>query len=160
MEWHAGITALWALILAGSDVRFRRLPNVLTLGALAFGLIWLLITGNTWLGGPGWSGLMGLAAAFFALLPSYAERQLAAGDVKFMMAIGVLAGATPLLGIYLLAALITLVVILLEYLWRGQVQRKTPYGFGIGLAAVLVILTHWPPPVFAPGAWLVLRGHP
>jgi prepilin peptidase CpaA len=151
LEWHTGITALWALILAGSDLRRRRLPNVLTLGALAFGLLWMLWSGITWLGGPWWTGLMGLAAAFFALLPSYAVKKLAAGDVKFMMAVGVLAGASPLLGIYLLAALFTLPVILLEYLLRGQVQRKTPFGFGIGVASALVLLSHWPPPVFPLG---------
>lgn len=151
MEWHSGLTALWALMLAGSDLRYRRLPNGLTLGALAFGLLWAGWTGQIWLGGAGWTGLLGLAAAFFALLPSYAWHKLAAGDVKFMMAVGVLAGASPLLGVYLLAALFTLPVIFLEYLLRGRVQRKTPFGFGIGLACAVVVLSHWPPPVFPPG---------
>lgn len=151
MEWHTGITALWALILAGSDLYRRRLPNGLTLGALAGGLLWMAGTGHTWLGGPWWYGLFGLAAAFLALLPSYAWKKLAAGDVKFMMAVGVLAGATPLLGVYLLAALCTLPVILSEYLLRGRVARKTPFGFGIGVATCIVLLSGWPPPLFPAG---------
>lgn len=79
----------WLLALCVSDVRHRRLPNVLTLGGLALALAWRL----------GWGGLPGLydglAAAgicvLFLLLP-FLVRAAGAGDVKMLAACGAFVG--------------------------------------------------------------------
>jgi len=79
----------WLVALCVSDVRNRRLPNVLTLGGLAFALVWQT----------GWAGMDGLLdalaaagwSALFLLLP-FLIRAAGAGDVKMLAACGAFIG--------------------------------------------------------------------
>ena len=81
-----GVTLLGA---CATDVRWRRIPNALTLPALLLGLA---LAG--WQGGaPGLGhALAGASVASLALL-AYAGRMLGAGDVKLLGAVGALTGA-------------------------------------------------------------------
>lgn len=83
----------WLVALCVGDIRHRRLPNVLTLGGLAFALVWRA----------GWDGTDGLADALTAaggcvlfLLPPFFVRAAGAGDVKMLAACGAFLGARPL----------------------------------------------------------------
>ena len=95
----AALTA-WAAALITTDVRYRRLPNVLTLpGALAI-LSWALGVG---LAKPAILGALALSGVYLAVHlvdPS----GLGAGDVKLAVALGALTGAFGL-PVWLIGAL-------------------------------------------------------
>lgn len=79
----------WLGYLCFSDAKYRRLPNVWTLGGLAAGL---LVQSGWW----GWAGLKdGLAAAgvgvLFMLVP-FLIRGVGAGDLKMLAACGAFLG--------------------------------------------------------------------
>lgn len=143
MGWEEIGVALWAVWGAQGDYRRQRLPNGLTLSALALGLAVLPLTGRCFLGAPWGSALLGVAAAFLALLPAYVWRLVAAGDVKFFMAMGALGGVDILFPVYLAAGVITLALVARDRLFTGMVQRQYPYGVGLGLGCALVVLSHW-----------------
>ncbi|MBU2724764.1 prepilin peptidase, partial [Acidithiobacillus ferridurans] len=61
MGWEEIGVALWAVWGAQGDYRRRRLPNGLTLSALALGLAVLPLTGRCLLGAPWSAALLGVA---------------------------------------------------------------------------------------------------
>jgi Flp pilus assembly protein protease CpaA len=96
---------LWAAAIAVSDLRDRKVPNLLTLPALLLGLAWMALSGHCmtgvdWVSGVG-AGAFGLAAT----LPAYAARKLGAGDAKYLLAIGVLGGWPVARDAFVIAAL-------------------------------------------------------
>ncbi len=129
-----GIEAiLLALVLTAAvyDVRYRRIPNWLTLlGVLAgLGL-------NTFLyqGWPGLRfGLLGLAVAFAIYFVLYALRAMGAGDVKLMAAIGSMVGWENWFGIFIVTALIGGVAALVLVAMRGRL-KKTIFNVGFILS--------------------------
>jgi prepilin peptidase CpaA len=90
------------LTAAAYDLRFRRIPNWLTVSGLGAGLAL-----NTAFGG--WSGLqtaaVGFAAGFGAYFLLYLIRAMGAGDVKLMGAAGSLVGAGNWLVLFAAAAI-------------------------------------------------------
>jgi prepilin peptidase CpaA len=97
---------LLALVLAAAvyDVRYRRIPNWLSIGGAL-----LAIALNTYLGAPDfglWFALKGLALGFGIYLVLYALRAMGAGDVKLMGAVGAVVGWHDWIGVFLLTALI------------------------------------------------------
>ncbi len=72
-----------------SDIRARRLPNVLTVAIAALSLLLHLIHGG-W-AGLGWAAL-GLVVGFALLLPFYVVRMFPAGDLKLAGALGAMMG--------------------------------------------------------------------
>lgn len=78
------------LAAATSDLKFRRIPNWLTLGAAVFGL-----TAQTLLHGMDGVlfALAGWGVGLAMLLPGFLFRATGAGDVKLMAALGTLLGA-------------------------------------------------------------------
>lgn len=136
--------AAWALGLALWDLRYQRLPNGATWGGMAVGLLWLMFTGQGLLGSGVFTTLFGLLLGLLLLLPAYAFRLVGAGDVKFLMAVGVLAGAYFLVRVYLLGTLLALLPSLVLWLRTRRKPRKVALGFGYGLACVLLLLEpHW-----------------
>ena len=88
------VAGVWALALSVYDLRFRLLPNWLTLGGAAVALAVRGYVG-------GWAGLMdgaaaGAVAGAFLLLP-FLMRGAGGGDVKMLFAAGVIAGWSRLL---------------------------------------------------------------
>lgn len=83
------LAGVWALILSIHDLRYRVLPNYLTLGGV---VVALAIRGYT----GGWPGLTdgaaaGAVAGVFLLLP-FLMRGAGGGDVKMLFAAGAMVG--------------------------------------------------------------------
>jgi prepilin peptidase CpaA len=86
-----------------SDLRWRKIPNCLTLPAIALGFV-LNFLGNSW---------NGLIFAFFGVLLGmgllmlpYLLGGMGGGDVKFMGALGALLGSYAILNVFLYTTLV------------------------------------------------------
>lgn len=75
------------LLIAISDARQRRIPNLWVLCLLAFALLSLLLCDRAISGAKlEWSGIGGSALAVLLLaFPGYIGRQLGAGDIKLLL---------------------------------------------------------------------------
>ena len=112
-----------ALAAAYTDLRWRRIPNWLTVGALALGFVLNpLIAYPAPLEGL-WLAAKGFALAFGLNLVMYVLRMTGAGDVKLMAAIGALVGCSDFLGIFLLNAIIGGVLGLLLIVVKGRTRQ-------------------------------------
>ena len=115
--------ALLALLVGAAiyDVRYRRIPNWLTVAGVVAGLL------LNFLIGPPEGGIVfalkGLAAGFGVYLALYAIRAMGAGDVKLMAAVGALAGWERWFGIFFVAAIVGGVLALLLAALRGRIRR-------------------------------------
>ena len=106
-----GIEVILLTLVVGAaiyDVRYRRIPNWLTVSGVVAG-----IAMNTFLAWPGpqrWSGcffaLKGMALGFGLYLLLYAIRAMGAGDVKLMAAVGAMVGWENWFGIFIITALV------------------------------------------------------
>jgi prepilin peptidase CpaA len=116
---------------AAYDVRYRKIPN------------WLSITGIV-LGfainfgiGPPEGGLLfalkGFAWGFGVYLALYVLRAMGAGDVKLMGAVGALVGAERWFGIFLVTAIVGGLMALLLVTVRGRL-KKTMFNVGFILS--------------------------
>jgi len=96
------------VVLAGAgtgaaiDIRTRRIPNVITLGTAALGLM-LAATG--WSGVSPASSMMGLLLGLLLMLPGYFFGATGAGDVKLMAAVGTVLGLERIVQAFLLTAI-------------------------------------------------------
>lgn len=97
---------IWALAIGGWDVFRRRIPNVLTLGAVLVAVGSLALTGASPLGADSVSVLTGGAVALLFTLPGYFARKLGAGDVKLLLAVALLGGAVATLVSFVIGALV------------------------------------------------------
>ena len=89
---------LLALVAAWTDLRSRRIPNWLTVPALAIGIVLNAVLGS-------WSGvktsLLGVLVGLALLLPFVLLRSLGAGDWKLAGALGAFAGPGELVNLLL-----------------------------------------------------------
>ena len=120
---HSIVLLIWLTLCAAQDARQRHISNVLTLGGGALAMVYLLGTGNTWLGAEavqgGWAALLALVLT----LPGYRWRRLGAGDVKLMTAFGLATDGRLLLYTFIGAALASLMWLLLApKLWLHMSQ--------------------------------------
>ncbi len=109
------------LIAAVFDVRYRRIPNWLTVSGALLG-----IAMNTLIGAPEAGlvfSLVGLLVAFGVYAFLYALRAMGAGDVKLMAAIGALVGWERWFGIFFITALIGGVMAVILVVARGRLKR-------------------------------------
>jgi prepilin peptidase CpaA len=112
------------VLAAWLDMRYHRIPNGVTFGGVAAGLVMQLsLDGIGALG----SGLGGLALGLTVFLPFYVRGAMGAGDVKLMAAVGTFLGPMTTL----LAAALTLitgsvmaVAILLRHRGLGDLARR------------------------------------
>lgn len=86
----AALVVVWALAVAWTDWRQRRIPNLLSLGAWVVGSAVLIVSGRSALGAEPSSALLAAAGALLVTLPGYLTKHLGAGDVKFLVAAGLL----------------------------------------------------------------------
>ncbi len=88
------------------DLMFRRVPNSLLLLALLVHIGYMTLGGSGFLGIDVWRSLMGAAIALLVFVPLYALRIMGAGDVKFLMVLGVLLGVRGLFAVWVMGSLI------------------------------------------------------
>ena len=126
-----GVQALLLTLVLGAavfDVRYRRIPNWITVGGALAGLAmnWFLDQGR-----PGLfrSALAGLGLAFGIYVALYALHAMGAGDVKLMAAVGAVVGWENWFGIFIATALVGGVMSLILIASRGRV-RKTLFNVG------------------------------
>lgn len=96
----------WACSIAYFDARYRRIPNVLSLGAWVLSAAVLFVHDASLTGASPSSALMGAGLGLLLTAPAYALRKLGAGDVKFLVAIGMLTSFAITLHTFLIAALL------------------------------------------------------
>jgi prepilin peptidase CpaA len=119
---------LFALVLTAAwyDVAFRRIPNRLTVGGLAVGLVLALVDGG-W-GGLG-SALLGAACGFGMFFVLWLLRAMGAGDVKLMAAAGAFLGVPLVFSAALYSALAGGLVMIVVGL-RTRALRRVAANMG------------------------------
>jgi prepilin peptidase CpaA len=135
------LAALSAVQLAGlliaigaavCDLRTRRIPNALTFGAAAAGLLFHALSGG--LTGTGLSALGWLLGALVFIVP-FALRGLGGGDVKLLAALGAWIGPWEVLWLALYTGIAGAVIAVIVAIARGYLRRA--------LANVWLLLCHW-----------------
>lgn len=96
------VVIILVLIAIYSDFRWRKIPNCLTLPAIALGFV-LNFLSNSWNGL--FLSLLGLLVGMGLLMLPYLLGGMGGGDVKFMGALGSLLGSYPILNVFLYATL-------------------------------------------------------
>jgi Flp pilus assembly protein protease CpaA len=99
------------------DLRYRRIPNLLTVTGLAVALALRAVEGME----PLTSGLLGAGLAALVTLPLFVAGALGGGDGKLLIAVGGFMGPDRLLGALLLIALIGGIMGLVDALRRKVV---------------------------------------
>jgi prepilin peptidase CpaA len=138
--------AVIAMVAAVYDVRFRRIPNWLTLSGVLVGIGlngWLLdMRGLNWYDGFNWrASLAGLGLAFLVYFPLYLLRGMGAGDVKLMAAIGATVGPVNWFVIFVLSNVLGGAAAVVLLLSKGRVLRTFS-----NLGYMLNELAHLHPP--------------
>jgi len=115
------------LVAAVYDVRFRRIPNWITVTGVALGVVL-----NAFLSGPPgswfsfagvWYSLRGLGLAFAVYFLLYVIRAMGAGDVKLMAAVGAMVGWQDWLGIFVITAVLGAVMAVIMMVSHGRIKR-------------------------------------
>src|SRR5438552_6001968 len=111
------IIAVIGLTACVWDVRTRRIPNALTLGAAAAGIVFQVMDA-------GWSGLAhglaGWALGVALFFPFFALRGMGAGDVKLLGAFGAWLGPARILYVAMAAALIGAAIAIAIVVWGNR----------------------------------------
>lgn len=100
------VVVVWCAAIVWFDWTRRRIPNFLVAAGLCIALLGLVFQGQTPFGAKPMVSLAGAAAGLVVMLPMYALRVMAAGDVKLFAAIGALFGFWALLPVWLVASLL------------------------------------------------------
>jgi prepilin peptidase CpaA len=120
------------LVACVTDIRTRRIPNVLTFGGAVLALGYHLATG----GGGGLVGaIVGWTAGVAFFFVPFALRGMGGGDVKLMGALGAWLGAATAVWVALYAGIAGGVLALVVAAYRGYL--------GTALRNLWLLLTHW-----------------
>ena len=123
---------------AAYDLRFRRIPNWLSVSGVILGFaVNLALSG--WRGGA--SAGLGLLLAVLVYLPLYLIRGMGAGDVKLMGAVGAIVGPANWLGIFLATSLLGGIAALGMIAWKKRFHQTV-----LNLAVIGVALMHFRAP--------------
>lgn len=127
------ILLLAVAVATVTDLRWRRIPNWLTVSTLVLGFVLnALVTYPAPMEGV-WLAAKGFALAFGLNLVMYMLHMTGAGDVKLLAAVGAMVGISDFLGIFLLTALIGGLLAILLMLLKGRVRQTLwNVGFMIG----------------------------
>jgi prepilin peptidase CpaA len=119
------------LVAAFCDLRYRRIPNWLTISGVLAGIA---LNSFIYRGWPGLRlSLAGLAVGFAAYFFLYSLRAMGGGDVKLMTAIGALVGIRDWFGIFLITAIVGGVAGFAMVAMRGRL-KKTLWNVGFILS--------------------------
>jgi prepilin peptidase CpaA len=109
------LTAVACLVGAVVDVRTRRIPNLVTFGAMAASLA----LHGLFSGLPGLANsAMGLAGCFLVMLVPHLFKVLGAGDVKLMAAVGAGLGANAVISAVIFTSLAGGAQVVVWLAWR------------------------------------------
>ena len=92
------VVMLWLVACSIQDLLQRQISNILTFGAAALALLYLLWSGQTWLGASAGEGGWALLIALVLTLPGYGLKKLGAGDVKLLIALALATDRPTILG--------------------------------------------------------------
>ena len=121
-----------ASIACVTDLRTRRIPNILTFGAALVGLLYQFATGG--IDGLGQAGLGWLVGAVIFILP-FALGGLGGGDVKLLAALGAWLGPADVVWLSLYTGVAGGVMALVV---------SARYGYlGTAIRNVKLLLCHW-----------------
>lgn len=107
----------WA---AAVDLRTRRIPNWLTLSLILSGLIQSFTTVHTV--GP-LGSLLGLLTGFGLTFILFAIGAMGGGDVKLLAGLGAWLGPRGTLGIFAIAAIIGMVIVIAQAAWERRLGK-------------------------------------
>ncbi|MDD0977213.1 prepilin peptidase [Pseudomonas fontis] len=110
------VLLLWLALCAEQDVRERQIANTLTLGVGLCALIFLFVTGHTWIGSDAEEAGWALAFVILLTIPGYMLGQFGAGDVKLLAALALATDRQYLLGT-IIGSGVALVLWLLSRRW-------------------------------------------
>ena len=102
------ILCAWLSACAIQDARQRQISNGLTIGVIVLALVYLLITGRTWLGAEATEGGWALLFSLALTLPGYWLGKLGGGDLKLLAALALASDRSVLLGTFIGAGLVML----------------------------------------------------
>ncbi|AFQ48334.1 A24 family peptidase [Burkholderia cepacia] len=147
-----GAFLAWAVLVAASDIRSRRIPNLLVAGGLVAALASAFYGVNPF-GVVRVQALLGMLVGLLGLLPFFFLRVMGAADVKVFAVLGAWCGVHGLLWLWIAASLAAgihaLAVLLLSRtplgaLWRRDAPtltlgryRATPYGACLAIPAAV-----------------------
>ncbi len=127
------------LICTVSDISARKIPNIITYPAFVILLVLRLSLSQL---DPWWFTLLGAGVGFALLLLlgllSYAllgQKGMGGGDIKLFTVVGVVIGPIPLLVTLVLASVLSLLYVGIDFAITKTLKRKLPFGPFIALAA-------------------------
>jgi len=103
------------LVIVCYDLVFRRVPNGVLLLALLVHIGYLIAAGHGIAGTDVWQSLIGGGFALIVFVPLSVWRVMGAGDVKFLVVLGVLLGLKGLIAVWVLGSLLAGVHALVFY---------------------------------------------
>ncbi len=120
----------WAVFVAASDIRFRRIRNSLVVAGLVGALVAAVISRNPF-GISLAQSLVGAAVGLVCFAPLFALRVMGAADVKVFAVLGAWCGASALLWLWIAASLAAgvhalWVMLLSRTLVSALYKRATP----------------------------------
>ncbi len=145
---HIGCIAALTVAAIWTDLRYRRIPNWLTVTGAVSAILFHTATS-------GWAGatfsLGGFAVGFGVLFVLWIIGGGGGGDVKLMGAIGAWMGPTSTFVIFLLSTVFALICIAAIMVWRflspklaarnePLLKQTIPYAIPAGLASWAVVL--------------------
>lgn len=111
---------LITFVAGAYDIRYRRIPNWLTLMGVLFGLGFHAFLFE-------WPGIVfsakGLALAMLIYFPLFVLRGMGAGDVKLMAAVGALVGAWNWIGIFVITGVLGGLFAILLAMSHGALRK-------------------------------------
>lgn len=146
----------WLVVCAAQDIRQRHISNGLTLGGALLALVYLLWTGQTWIGATAAQGGWALLVAVALTLPGYALGRMGAGDVKLMAALGLASDPLHVLGTFIgagVASFLWLLIVALAWphispglklrLRHLDPQASGKYAFGPFALLGMAFMKYW-----------------
>ena len=148
----AAVMALAALL----DLTSRRIPNALTVTAVALGLLLRVPLGLHAV----IAGILGIGLALVLTTPLFLAGALGGGDAKLLAAVGAFMGPGRLIGACLLIALLGGIVALLDAARRGALLRVLLNTFHIVVGWLSPVRSGVPISISSPTAMTVPYGVP
>ncbi|MFJ4154607.1 A24 family peptidase [Pseudomonas sp. NPDC089752] len=95
------VLLMWLALCTEQDIRQRQIADLLTLGAAAAALVWLFVTGHSWIGADPSDAGWALAIVMLLTLPGYMLGRFGADDVKLMGALALATSPQYVLGTFI-----------------------------------------------------------